>query len=111
MEKISAFGAGSRGAVDGGGALEREMHVGEFESGVLVTKMTRYGYLRTRVVTAELQAASVSSFEARTRGTTAAAAGKRRQRMGNQGGLCSGLYRPAGGGNREGEIGGVDRLP
>ena len=51
LEKISAFGVGSRGAVDGGGALEREMHAGEFESGVLGTKMTRYGYLRTRVVT------------------------------------------------------------
>ena len=69
MEKTSAFGAGSRGAVDGGGALERDLHAGEFESGVLVTKMTRYGYLRTRVVTAELQAASALSFEARTRGT------------------------------------------
>ena len=86
LEKISAFGVGSRGAVDGSGALEREMHAGEFESGVFVTKMTRYGYLRTRVVTAELQAASASSFEARARGTTAAVAHGCEQGMGREGG-------------------------
>ena len=65
LEKISVFGAGSRGAVDDGGALEREMHAGEFESGVFMTKVTRQGYLRLRERTVELGVTSASSFEAR----------------------------------------------
>ena len=65
MGAFSAFGTGSRRDVDGGGALEREMHAGEFESGVFVTKVTRQGYLRLWERTAELRVASVTSFEAR----------------------------------------------
>ena len=40
LEMISAFGAGSRGEVDGGGALEREICVGEVQSGEFMTKST-----------------------------------------------------------------------
>ena len=39
LEKISAFRAGSRGAVDGGGALERERErAGEVQSEEFMTK-------------------------------------------------------------------------
>ena len=62
MGAFSAFGTGSRRDVDGGGALEREMHAGEFESGVFMTKRTRHWYLWTWVVTAKLQAASASGY-------------------------------------------------
>jgi len=40
MKMISAFEAGSRGEVDGGVALEREILVGEVQSGAFVTKST-----------------------------------------------------------------------
>ena len=40
MGAFSAFETGSRGKVDSGGALEREMHAGEFKSRVFVTKVT-----------------------------------------------------------------------
>ena len=91
MKMISAFGVGSRGEVNGGVALEREILAGEVQSGAFVTKSTRYGYLRTRVVTAELQAASASSFEARARGTTAAVVHGCEQGMGREGGALLGV--------------------
>ena len=37
MKMISAFGVGSRGEVNGGVALEREIHAGEVQSRVFVT--------------------------------------------------------------------------
>ena len=65
VEVFTAFGAGSRGEVDGGGALEREGEsAGEVESKRRVTKMTRWRYLRAWEVTTNLWVASASSSEA-----------------------------------------------
>jgi len=64
MKVLSTFGTGSRGLVDGGGALEREVHAGEVQSKEFMTKSMRGRYLRAWEVTAELQVASTSSSEA-----------------------------------------------
>ena len=91
LEKISVFGAGSRGAVDDGRALEREMHAGEFESGVFVTKVTRQGYLRLRERTAELRVASVTSFEARVWENRGGGDSRLRAENGDRGGALLGV--------------------
>jgi len=82
---------GSRGAVDDGGALEREMHAGEFESRVFVTKVTRQGYLRLRERTAELRVASVTSFEARVWENRGGGGSRLRAENGDRGGALLGV--------------------
>ena len=91
MGAFSAFGTGSRRDVDGGGALEREMHTGEFESGVFVTKVTRQGYLRLRERTAELRVASVTSFKARVWENRGGGDSRLRAENGDRGGALLGV--------------------
>ena len=103
LEVISAFGTGPEAWSTVAGLWREKEHAGEAQSEEFMTKSTRGWYLRLWERTAELGVASASAIEARKRGTTALVALDCEQRMGIEAGLCSGLYRPAGGGNREGK--------